>query len=230
LFSWLNDAANNINIRADRMDQEMDGFASGLSNCITRDGQGKPSAAIDWNGQNLSNVNALTATSGAFTGAVSGSTGTFTGAVSGASGAFTGAMTAASAAVTGAVTGATATFSGLAHALTPTTGDRSTSLATTQMFSDEFVKSLSGNGYQKLPSGLIIQWGPNTTPAGGALAFGFNIAFPTACLSASANVISAGAGTYSANVSAYTVSQMTVVATNNNAGIAASFNWLAIGY
>lgn len=62
LYNWVSDAAAAINITASRMDGEMDGFAAGLSNCITRDGQGKPSAAIDWNGQNLSNVNGLTTT------------------------------------------------------------------------------------------------------------------------------------------------------------------------
>ena len=39
LYSWVNDAAANIKIRADRMDNEMNGFATGLSNCITKDGQ-----------------------------------------------------------------------------------------------------------------------------------------------------------------------------------------------
>lgn len=44
--------------------------AAALSICITRDGQGKPSAAIDWNNKNLSNVSALAAISGTFTGAL----------------------------------------------------------------------------------------------------------------------------------------------------------------
>lgn len=61
LFSWTSDAANGINITASRMDSETDGIASGLSNCITRDGQGKPTAAIDFNGQNLTNVNQFAA-------------------------------------------------------------------------------------------------------------------------------------------------------------------------
>lgn len=39
LYNWVNDAAAGIKIRADRMDAEMDGFATGLSNCITKDGQ-----------------------------------------------------------------------------------------------------------------------------------------------------------------------------------------------
>ena len=39
LFNWVTDAANNIKIRADRMDSEMDGLATGLSTAITKDGQ-----------------------------------------------------------------------------------------------------------------------------------------------------------------------------------------------
>lgn len=37
-----------------------------LNNVITRDGQGKPSAAINWNGQNLTSVNSLSATTATF--------------------------------------------------------------------------------------------------------------------------------------------------------------------
>ena len=62
LYNWANDAANSINITASRMDAETDGIGAGLSNCITRDGQGKPSAAIDWNGQALTNVAAFSNT------------------------------------------------------------------------------------------------------------------------------------------------------------------------
>ncbi len=39
LYNWVNDAAANIKIRADRMDNEMNGFATGLSSCLTKDGQ-----------------------------------------------------------------------------------------------------------------------------------------------------------------------------------------------
>lgn len=39
LYNWVTDAAANIKIRADRMDNEMNGFATGLSTCITKDGQ-----------------------------------------------------------------------------------------------------------------------------------------------------------------------------------------------
>lgn len=39
LYSFVNDAAANIKIRADRMDNELSGIATGLSTCITKDGQ-----------------------------------------------------------------------------------------------------------------------------------------------------------------------------------------------
>ena len=43
----------------------------------------------------------------------------------------------------------------------------------------DFAKSLSANGYQKLPSGLIIQWGSVLTAADGTTTWVFPIAFPS---------------------------------------------------
>jgi len=68
------------------------------------------------------------------------------------------------------------------YVLTPATGDRSTKIATTQMFSNEFTASFGASGYQKLPSGLIMQWGKTaSSTAEGARAVTFPIAFPNAC-------------------------------------------------
>jgi hypothetical protein len=39
IYNWVQDKANSIKITASRMDTEMDGFATGLSNCIVKDGQ-----------------------------------------------------------------------------------------------------------------------------------------------------------------------------------------------
>lgn len=44
LHNWTQDASNNINISSSEMDGEDNGFATGLSNCVTRDGQGKMGA------------------------------------------------------------------------------------------------------------------------------------------------------------------------------------------
>lgn len=39
LYSWAADAAAALNISSTRLDAEMDGMATGLSNCVTKDGQ-----------------------------------------------------------------------------------------------------------------------------------------------------------------------------------------------
>lgn len=39
LYNWITDRDNAVKINATRMDAEMDGFATGLSTCITKDGQ-----------------------------------------------------------------------------------------------------------------------------------------------------------------------------------------------
>ena len=39
IYNWVIDKANSIPITASRMDGELDGIATGLSNCITKDGQ-----------------------------------------------------------------------------------------------------------------------------------------------------------------------------------------------
>lgn len=56
MFTWVMDRDSGIKIMATRMDAEFDNIASGLSNCITRDGYGKPNTAISWNGQRLTNL------------------------------------------------------------------------------------------------------------------------------------------------------------------------------
>ena len=60
VYSWAADKLNGIKIRADRMDGEMDNFASGLSACMLRDGTGKPTANIDFNAKKATNLAAGT--------------------------------------------------------------------------------------------------------------------------------------------------------------------------
>lgn len=45
-FLWVNDKLNGINITASRMDTEDNGFATGLSTCLTKDGQQTTTALI----------------------------------------------------------------------------------------------------------------------------------------------------------------------------------------
>lgn len=56
LYSWATDKTNNVKIQAARMDGEDDGFATGLSNVICRDGQSTISADIPWNGKKITGL------------------------------------------------------------------------------------------------------------------------------------------------------------------------------
>lgn len=56
LYSWVVDAANSVNISSTKTDAEMNGFAAGLTNCVTRDGQSPPSADLPMGGKKLVNL------------------------------------------------------------------------------------------------------------------------------------------------------------------------------
>ncbi|MEE9103567.1 phage tail protein [Pseudomonas nitroreducens] len=51
-------------------------------------------------------------------------------------------------------------------------------------YTGSFNASLTQNGYQKLPGGLILQWGQGITAADGRLLVTWPVAFPNACLQA----------------------------------------------
>jgi hypothetical protein len=61
LYSWVSDKASSIKINSTRMDAEMDGFAAGLSNCITKDGQTTLTANIPFNGRKITSLGDATA-------------------------------------------------------------------------------------------------------------------------------------------------------------------------
>ena len=87
----------------------------------------------------------------------------------------------------------------------------------------DFISSQDTNGYQKLPGGLVIQWG-SVTAASDGTSVDFPIAFPNNCINVQLteeNSSSAGAVSYS-NVST------TGFTAYNSAGNVT--NWLAIGY
>lgn len=56
LYNWVTDDGNGINIEASRMDGEDDGFATGLSNCITKDGQTTITANIPFNSKKITGL------------------------------------------------------------------------------------------------------------------------------------------------------------------------------
>lgn len=59
-YSWAADATAAIPITASRVDTQDQDIANGLSNCMTRDGQGKPSTDISFNNYKLTNLGAPT--------------------------------------------------------------------------------------------------------------------------------------------------------------------------
>lgn len=67
LYNWVQDKANGIKVRADRMDAEMDGFATGLSTCITKDGQTTITADIPFANNKITGLGAATALTDAAT-------------------------------------------------------------------------------------------------------------------------------------------------------------------
>lgn len=56
LYNWVTDRTNSIKIRADRMDQEMDGYAAGLSNVICKDGQTTLTADLPFNNRKITGL------------------------------------------------------------------------------------------------------------------------------------------------------------------------------
>lgn len=56
LYNWVADAANGIDIKADRMDNEMNGFADGLSLCLTRDSRAAMIANLKMGGFAIVNL------------------------------------------------------------------------------------------------------------------------------------------------------------------------------
>jgi hypothetical protein len=100
------------------------------------------------------------------------------------------------------------------------------------------IQSLAQNGYQRLPSGLIIQWGVQQSAVSTNSSVTFPIAFPNACFGVNFPSDSYGGGnTYLRRWAPNTVtlsgfSTVTDVFTSNGAGlgnISKSF-WIAIGY
>lgn len=89
-----------------------------------------------------------------------------------------------------------------------------------------FGKSLSANGYQKLPGGMIIQWGTFTSTADGAESFSWPTAFASSCLIAVAN----WTGDISYNVPiTETTTTAFKVDRNNNIGGSQNFKIIALG-
>jgi len=93
----------------------------------------------------------------------------------------------------------------------------------------DFGNSLSTSGYQKLPNGLIIQWGVSATSNEIVT---FPITFPTNCLQAVASATNVGTNGYvnATLVKSFTASQLTAVNIDSTGNTTALYRWVAIGY
>lgn len=94
-------------------------------------------------------------------------------------------------------------------------------------------QSLLTGGFQKLPGGLILQWGGSAfIPSGGNLTFPLNIGFPNALLTAftshtnNASDVATGSP-YIGSVRGFTSGSLTI---RNLGPLSAQYYWLAIGY
>jgi hypothetical protein len=56
IYNWVTDKVNSIPITASRVDAELDGMATGLSNCITKDGQTTITANIPFNSNKITGL------------------------------------------------------------------------------------------------------------------------------------------------------------------------------
>ena len=97
-------------------------------------------------------------------------------------------------------------------------------VVTLGQFNSMFAGLLSANGWQKLPGGLIIQWGNASIIAASAGTFSFPITFPNACLQIVASDI--GGSTINLGASPVSASQF-----SGYLGVSGNktFRWIAIG-
>src|SRR3990167_8472596 len=56
IYNFVTDKANGVNVIASRMDTELDGFATGLSSALLKDGTQTVTANIPFNGNKLTGV------------------------------------------------------------------------------------------------------------------------------------------------------------------------------
>jgi hypothetical protein len=102
-------------------------------------------------------------------------------------------------------------------------------------FSGQFAYSFGAAGYQKLPSGLIMQWLNGISAATGIMTQAWPITFPNAVLSANSTYLSAGTAlaTNIATMSTNTTNSTCVVNVVSSAGAAvasANIKVIAVGW
>lgn len=98
--------------------------------------------------------------------------------------------------------------------------------------SPSFSSSLVSTGYQKLPSGLIIQWGVSLTNASGQISPTLPISFPTSAFAGFSTVDQGGS--YVSVVNSIATSSITATAYQSNTGSAVgsglAIAWMVLGH
>lgn len=97
------------------------------------------------------------------------------------------------------------------------------------------IGSKGANGWQKLPGGLVLQWGVNTASisSGGTVGVTFPTAFPNACLhmqSTSRNAAASGSADIFMQIVSYSQGGATLYVQSNISATTGGFFWFAIGY
>lgn len=111
-------------------------------------------------------------------------------------------------------------------AASPATGARDLSIATMQKFADEFAGSKASIGWQKLPSGLLIQWGVITVPtANVGASVSYPVAFTGAALVGMCSITGGNPSGYTCGLRLDSLSSMSVFCTN-----AYTVQWMVLGY
>jgi hypothetical protein len=97
-------------------------------------------------------------------------------------------------------------------------------------FESDFTKSLTANGYQKLPGGLTIQWGTSgSVSANTPITITLPIAFTSVFASVVVNAKSNASGSQEANITSYQ-NDLSTFTINNRTQTTQTFSWIAIGY
>lgn len=90
-------------------------------------------------------------------------------------------------------------------------------------------QSLSANGYQKLPGGLIVQWGSQANAGLGSGTITLPVTFPTVFASIAATVTTGSTG-HTVKANSTSLSQFTWSVLNLTGASTGAFTWIAIGY
>lgn len=94
------------------------------------------------------------------------------------------------------------------------------------------IGSIASNGFLKVSSGLILQWGTATSSGAATTVVTYPVAFPNNTLSVSATAFVAGAGAFCAIETGGSTTSVSIGAWTSNAARSAGIpmKWIAVGY